>query len=54
MRDLAEVIYHGFYRKEGRGITHSFKIAGSNVQVYITEKRRKVRVFVDHEEYTKA
>ena len=35
----------------GRGNTYYFKLAGHDVQLYVTEKRKKIRVFIDHEEW---
>lgn len=37
----------------GRGTTYYFSLAGHNVQLYVTEKRKTVRVFVDRREYRK-
>jgi hypothetical protein len=36
----------------GRGTTYHFKLAGHDVQLYVTEKRKKLRVFIDHQEWT--
>lgn len=36
----------------GRGTTFSYEVAGRNVQIYVTEKRKLVRVFLDHDELT--
>ena len=47
--DLDDV---GCGRFPGRGTTYYFKLAGHDVQVYLTEKRKRVRVFVDYKEWT--
>jgi hypothetical protein len=36
----------------GRGTTFSYEVAGKNLQVYVTEKAKKIRVFLDHTELT--
>ena len=41
----------GFATWPGRGTTYSAKYADHDVQVYVTEKRKKVRVFVDGVEW---
>ena len=41
----------GVGRFPGRGNTYYLKLAGHDVQVYLTEKRKSVRVFVDHKEW---
>lgn len=46
--DLTDI---GHYKWPGRGSTYYLKIAGHDIQVYITEKRKKIRVFVDHAEW---
>lgn len=38
-------------RFPGRGTTYYLDLAGHNVQIYLTEKRKRVRVFVDHKEW---
>lgn len=40
----------GYIEWPGRGTTYDFKLAGHDIQLYVTEKRKKVRVFVDHQE----
>lgn len=35
----------------GRGTTYYFTLEGHDVQLYVTEKRKKLRVFIDHSEY---
>lgn len=34
----------------GRGTTFSYDVAGHDVQIYVTEKRKQVRVYLDHVE----
>jgi hypothetical protein len=34
----------------GRGTTYRLNLAGHDIQLYVTEKRKLVRVFVDHRE----
>lgn len=34
----------------GRGTTFSYDVAGHDVQIYVTEKQKRVRVFLDHVE----
>jgi len=41
----------GHFTMPGRGTSYSFKLEGHDIQLYVTEKRKKVRVFVDHEEW---
>lgn len=41
----------GYAKFPGRGTTYYFKLAGHDIQLYVTEKRKKVRVFVDHTEF---
>lgn len=36
----------------GRGTTFSYDVAGHDVQIYVTEKRKQVRVYLDHTELT--
>jgi hypothetical protein len=43
----------GFAEVPGRGTTYHFALAGHDIQLYVTEKRKKVRVFVDHVELRK-
>lgn len=44
----------GYAKFPGRGTSYHFDIAGHDFQVYITEKRKLVRVHVDHEEWAPA
>lgn len=44
----------GHFKWPGRGTTYSFKISGHDFQIYVTEKRKKVRIFVDREEWAEA
>jgi hypothetical protein len=44
----------GHFTLPGRGTTYSFKLEGHDVQLYVTEKRKKLRVFIDHAEYEPA
>jgi len=48
--DLTDI---GHHRWPGRGDTYYLKIAGHDIQIYVTEKRKLVRVFVDHRELKK-
>ncbi|MBB0990046.1 hypothetical protein G6009_00890 [Dietzia sp. SLG510A3-30A2] len=42
----------GHFTMPGRGTSYHMDFEGEhNVQVYITEKRKQIRVFVDHEEW---
>lgn len=41
----------GYARFPGAGTSYYFKLAGHDVQLYVTEKRKLVRVFVDGKEY---
>lgn len=41
----------GHHRWPGRGDTYYIDVAGRNVQLYVTEKRKKIRVFIDHQEW---
>lgn len=38
-------------RFPGRGNTYYLDLAGHNIQLYVTEKRKLIRVFVDHKEW---
>ena len=38
-------------RFPGRGNTYYLNLAGHNVQIYLTEKKKRVRVFIDHKEW---
>lgn len=53
-KDAFDVEYNGCFDNQGRarGVAHYFKIAGRDVQIYVTKRRKKIRVFVDHEELT--
>lgn len=42
----------GYAQWPGRGTTYHFKLAGQDVELYITEKRKKLRVFIDYTEWT--
>jgi len=44
----------GYSSRAGRGTSYSADYDGHNVQVYVTEKRKQVRVWVDGIEYRKA
>lgn len=44
----------GHYKLAGRGTSYFLKIADHEFQIWITEKRKLVRVFVDHEEWAPA
>lgn len=41
----------GWASMPGRGTTYDGKFGGHDVQVYITEKRKAIRVFVDNKEW---
>lgn len=43
----------GYFTVPGRGISYHMEIGGHNVQIYLTEKRKKIRVWVDYEEWKK-
>lgn len=49
MADAFDIQYNGCC-DVGRGVTHYLKVGGHSVQIYITKKRKKIRVFVDHKE----
>jgi hypothetical protein len=40
----------GWCNLPGRGTTFSYKVAGRDLQIYVTEKAKKVRVFLDYDE----
>ena len=44
----------GHFTMPGRGTSYHADHDGHDVQVYVTEKRKKVRVFVDGDEWKKA
>lgn len=44
----------GHLQVPGRGTSYSMDIDGHDVQVWITEKRKLVRVYVDHKEWAPA
>ena len=44
----------GYATFPGRGTTYSFKLDGHDVQLYVTEKRKMLRVFIDHVEYKRS
>ena len=44
----------GHFKVPGRGTSYSMDIDGHGIQVWITEKRKLVRVFVDHKEWAEA
>lgn len=52
MSNPYEVQYNGFFDDSGRarGVAHCLKIAGHDIQIYVTKKRKKIRVFVDNRE----
>lgn len=37
-----------------RGASYTMTIEGHDVQVYVTAKRKQIRVFVNHDEWKKA
>lgn len=41
----------GHFTIPNRGTSYHMQFAGHDVQIYITEKRKKIRVFIDHEEW---
>ena len=43
----------GYAKFPNRGITYHFKLEGHDIQLYVTEKRKKIRIFVDHQEWAK-
>ena len=43
----------GWSSMAGRGTSYSADYDGHNVQVYVTEKRKRVRIWVDGVEYVK-
>lgn len=44
----------GHFKVPGRGTSYSMSIDGHDIQVWITEKRKLVRVYVDHKEWAEA
>jgi hypothetical protein len=44
----------GWSNFPGRGTTYSFKIASRDIQVYVTEKKKLIRVHVDGVEWKAA
>ena len=43
----------GHFTMPGRGTSYHADYDGHDVQVYVTEKRKKVRIFVDGDEWKK-
>lgn len=53
--EATSVEYNGSFDDQGRAraVSHYFRIAGRDVQIYVTKKHKKIRVFVDHKELGK-
>ncbi|HWV44631.1 MAG TPA: hypothetical protein VN039_01160 [Nitrospira sp.] len=44
----------GYANWPGRGTTYHFPVAGKQVEIYVTEKQKRVRLFVDAVEWKPA
>lgn len=54
--DRTKAVYEGpteigHFTVPGRGTSYTAEYAGHQVQVYITEKRKQIRIFVDGHEW---